>query len=65
MGIDRILDVLVVVTCWGEGAAAAKCAAWRRKKDKNHKEQQNPGRSKPERGPDKHEEGGMKGETKC
>ncbi|KAL7971162.1 hypothetical protein HDV63DRAFT_345169 [Trichoderma sp. SZMC 28014] len=65
IGVDRILAILVVVTCWGKGAAASKSATWRRKKDENHQKQQKPGRSTPERGPDKHDEGGIKGEMKC
>lgn len=36
-GIDGILDILVVVTCWGQGAAATKSATWRRKKEKKKK----------------------------
>lgn len=63
MGIDRILDVVGVVTCWCEGDAATKSATWRKKKRQNATEkQQNPGRRKPESGPGQHEEGGMKGE---
>lgn len=34
----------------------------KKNKQKSQEKQQNPGRNKPERGPDKHEEGGIKGE---
>lgn len=40
IGTDRILDILVVVTGWGEGDAATKSATWKRKKRQNAQEKQ-------------------------